>query len=50
MSSRSQQKDRVHRLLETGYPVLPIMPTRLVRPPNSEYIVDEHPYEDMEGA
>ena len=50
MSSRSQQKDRVHQLLATGYPVLPIMPTRLVRPPNSEYIVDEHPYEDMEGA
>lgn len=45
--SRSQQRDRVHYLLETGYPVLPVMTTPLARPAET----DDHPaYENMEGV
>ena len=51
IASCSQQRDRVHYLLETGYPVLPVMPTPLIQPaPESQYFDDEQPYEDMEGV
>ena len=50
ISSRSQQRERVHYLLETGYPVLPVMPTPLVQPAATEYPEEEVQYEDMEGT
>ena len=48
--SRSQQRERVHYLLETGYPVYPVMPTPIVEPAVSEYPDEEVQYEDMEGT
>lgn len=47
VSPRRQQRDRVHYLLETGYPVWPLMTTPLVQP---EYPEEEVQYEDMEGG
>lgn len=47
VSPRRQQRDRVHYLLETGYPVWPMMTTPLVQP---EYPEEEVQYEDMEGG
>ena len=49
-SSRSQRKDRTQYLLETGFPVVPLMPTpALVHPTTDEYFEDDGLYEDMEG-
>ena len=52
VSSRSQLMERVHYLLDTGYPVSPLMPTTpLVQPAATEYPEEEETqYEDMEGA
>ena len=50
VSSRSQQRERVHYLLETGYPVYPVMSTPFVEPAATEYPDEEVQYEDMEGT
>ena len=45
-----KQRDRVHYLLETGYPALPVIPTPLIRPPETQDLNDDLAYEDMEGV
>lgn len=50
VSSRSKQRERVHYLLETGYPVYPVRSTPIVEPTATKYPEEEVQYEDMEGT